>query len=224
MSKEVNALIAEVRENTGKGAARALRREGKIPAIIYGGKKEEQKIATDANELFKTYLRGNFQSKLLDLDFGKEKVRVIPCDIQLHPVTDAPLHADFKRVNNDSKVHVWIHVKFLNADKAPGLKRGGVLSIVRREIELICRADSIPTVLEIDLAGVKIGESLHSHSITFPEGVEPAIKDRDFTIATIVGRTMKTEEEEDEAAAAAAEAATEAAEGEEGAEGEEKAE
>ena len=226
MSKvnEVAVLQAEIREGSGKGVARALRRDNKIPAIIYGGNKEEIKMATPLKEFFLEFRRGGFKSKLLELDFGKEKIRVVPRDVQVHPVTEAPIHADFLRVENDTKVHVFIKVKFLNSEQSPGLKRGGVLNIIRREVELICRADSIPALLEIDLTGVKIGDSLHAHSIHFPDGVEPAIKDRDFTIAAIVGRSMKTEEEEDAEAAAAAEAAEEAAAAEAAAEGEEAAE
>lgn len=193
MAKEKPVLIAEKRENKGKGASRALRREGKIPAIIYGNKADEVSISTNLKEIQKEYLKGNFTSRVYEIELGKEKITVLPRDVQLHPVSDVALHADFQRVDNDTKVHVLIPVHFLNREKSPGLKRGGVLSIIRREVELICRADSIPEFLELDLEGVKIGESLHSHSVKYPEGVEPAITDRDFTIATIVGKTAKDE-------------------------------
>ncbi|MDA0782090.1 MAG: 50S ribosomal protein L25/general stress protein Ctc [Rickettsiales bacterium] len=196
MAKERPVLKAEIREQSGKGASRALRREGKVPAIIYGNKKEEISITTDRKELQKEYLRGNFTSRIYDLEVGKDKISVLPRDVQLHPVSDVAIHADFQRVENDTKVHVLIPVHFLNRDKSIGLKRGGVLSIIRREIELICRADSIPEYLEIDLDGLKIGESLHSHSIKYPEGTHPAITDRDFTIAAIVGKTSQEELEE----------------------------
>lgn len=196
MAKERPVLKAEIREQSGKGASRALRREGKVPAIIYGNKKEEISVATDQKELQKEYLRGNFTSRIYDLEVGKDKISVLPRDVQLHPVSDVAIHADFQRVENDTKVHVLIPVHFLNRDKSIGLKRGGVLSIIRREIELICRADSIPEYLEIDLDGLKIGESLHSHSIKYPEGTHPAITDRDFTIAVIVGKTSQDELEE----------------------------
>lgn len=191
---EILALKAEKRGLPGKGSARALRREGQIPAIIYGNKTEELSISTNLKELQKEYLRGNFTSRIYEIELGKEKIKVLPRDVQLHPVTDVVMHADFQRVQNDSRVHVLIPVHFLNRDKSPGLKRGGVLSIVRRQVELLCRADSIPEFLEIDLADVKIGDSLHSHNITYPAGVEPAIKDRDFTIATIVGKTAEKDE------------------------------
>ena len=193
MAKEKPVLIAEKREKKGKGASRAIRREGKIPAIIYGNKTEEISIATDQKEIQKEYVRGNFTSRVYEIELGKEKITVLPRDVQLHPVSDIALHADFQRVENDTKVHVLIPVHFLNREKSPGLKRGGVLSIIRRDVELICRADSIPEFLELDLDGVKIGDSLHSHSVKYPEGVEPAIADRDFTIATIVGKTAKDE-------------------------------
>ncbi|PIR38750.1 MAG: 50S ribosomal protein L25/general stress protein Ctc [Alphaproteobacteria bacterium CG11_big_fil_rev_8_21_14_0_20_39_49] len=196
MAKERPVLKAEIREQSGKGASRALRREGKVPAIIYGNKKEEISVATDQKELQKEYLRGNLTSRIYDLEVGKDKISVLPRDVQLHPVSDVAIHADFQRVENDTKVHVLIPVHFLNRDKSIGLKRGGVLSIIRREIELICRADSIPEYLEIDLDGLKIGESLHSHSIKYPEGTHPAITDRDFTIAVIVGKTSQDELEE----------------------------
>jgi large subunit ribosomal protein L25 len=208
----VKAIQAELREGSGKGAARALRRTGQIPAIIYGGNKDEVKISTNLKEFFLEYSRGNFRSKIFDLQLGKEKIRVLPRDVQLHPVTDVPVHADFYRVENDTQVHVFVKVRFLNTENCPGLKRGGVLNIVRREIELICRADSIPTILEVDLGKAKVGDSIHSHSITYPEGVHPAITTRDFTVAVILGRTAEEVEEE-----------VEAPEGEEAAEGEEGA-
>lgn len=209
---EIVILKAEPREDSGKGASRSLRRQGRIPAIIYGANKDEVKISTELKEIYKQFLRGNFSSKLVDLEIGKEKIRTIPCAVQLHPVTDVPMHADFLRVTDSTKVHVFVKVKFLNHEASPGLDRGGVLSIVRRQIELVCRADSIPSELEIDLSGLDIGESVHSHSVKYPEGTHPLITDRDFTIATIVGRTA---EEEEEAPAAEGEAA----EGEAAAEG-----
>ena len=201
----VTTLKAEKRDASGKGAARALRREGKTPAIIYGGKGEEISIATEQKELVVQYMKGGFSSKIVDIEIGKEKVRVIPRDVQLHPVTDVPLHADFMRVSDDSKVNVFVKVRFLNPEKSPGLKRGGVLNVIRRDIELLCRADSIPTKLEVDLSGFKIGQSVHAHHITFPNGVEPIIQDRDFTIAAIVGRGIKEDSDEEEATAEASE-------------------
>jgi large subunit ribosomal protein L25 len=194
MSKSVAILKAEVREGAGKGVARALRRESKVPAIVYGGKEPELKIATPLKELFLEYSRGGFNAKLIDLEIGSKKVRVVPRAVQLDPVSDVPVHADFMRVNDDTKVHVFVKVKFLNTETCIGLKRGGVLNIIRRQIELICRADSIPSVLEVDLAKVNIGESVHSHSVTYPSGVAPAITSRDFTIAAVVGRAAEVAE------------------------------
>jgi large subunit ribosomal protein L25 len=196
MSQVDRVLQAEIREGAGKGVARALRREGKIPGIIYGGDKGEIRIATNLKELFLQYSKGGFNSKLLDLEIGKEKLRVIPRAVQLNPVTDVPIHADFMRVTDSTKVHVFVKVKFLNEETCLGLKRGGVLNIIRRQVELICRADSIPTSLEVDLAEVNIGESVHAHNTTFPKGTSPAITTRDFTIAAIVGRAAEVEEEE----------------------------
>ncbi|MCE3231751.1 MAG: large subunit ribosomal protein [Rickettsiaceae bacterium] len=206
----IAVLQAEKREGAGKGVARALRREGKIPAIVYGGKEPETRIATPLKELSLQYLRGGFQSKLIDLEIGGKKLRVIPRAVQLDPVTDVPVHADFMRVNDDTKVHVFVKVKFLGNDVCPGLKRGGVLNIIRRQVELICRADSIPSVLEVDLSELNIGESVHSHSISYPAGVSPAITTRDFTIAAIVGRAA-AETADASAEAAPAEGAAPAA-------------
>lgn len=211
---QLPVIKADKRESKGKGASRALRREGKVPAIIYGNNKEEVSVAVGLKEIQKEYLRGNFTSRVYEVEVGKDKIIVLPRDVQLHPVTDIALHADFQRVEKTTKVHVFIPVHFLNREKSPGLKRGGILSIIRREIELICQADSIPEFLEVDLDGLKIGESIHSHSVTYPEGVEPAITDRDFTIATIVGKTVKDEaEESEESAEEGAEEGTEAESG-----------
>lgn len=220
---DIAVLKVEKRSGTGKGSSRALRREGKVPAIIYSEKNSDGvAVAINAKELSRLYMKGHFTSRLLDLEFGSEKTRVIPRDIQLHPITDNPVHADFMRVNDAKKVHVLVPIRLLNREQSPGLKRGGVLNIVRRDIELICRADSIPHHLEADLTGIKIGESLHAHSIALPNGVEFAIKDRDFTVATIVGRTA--EEVIPTGAPVAPEMPGEAGEGAEGAEGAEEAE
>ncbi len=194
--KNTPELISEKRTSTGKGSSRALRRQGKVPAIIYGGKGEEISIYTNLKELNTQYLRGNISSRLFNIKIGNDNILALPRDIQLHPVTDVILHADFLRVEQDSRVNVFIPVKFLNREASPGLKRGGVLSIIRRKVELSCRADSIPELLEIDLSGLKIGDSLHSHNISYPEGVEPTITDRDFTIATIVGKRSEGEAED----------------------------
>lgn len=215
MSGATGTINAQLREKAGKGVARSLRREGRIPAIIYGGGKKEVKISLDLKELVLENNRGHFTSKIYNLDTGNEKFRVLPIDIQVHPVTDTPEHVDFVHVEVGSEIRVKVKVVFRNSDKSPGIKRGGVLNVVRHDVELMCREDRIPTKLEFDLDGLQIGDSLHISHVKLPEGASPVISDRDFTIATIVGR-MKDEAEEEallatRAAAAAAAAATEAA-------------
>lgn len=207
-------LVAEKREETGKGPARRLRMAGKVPAIIYGNKGKEENITLGLKELYKEYHKGKFKSKIIDIKIGNQIVKTLPRDIQLHPVTDMPEHADFLRVSDDSIVNVWVNIELINTDKSPGLKRGGVLNLVRHQVEVYARADSIPDHLTVDLAGLQIGETIHNSRIAYPEGVSAVISDRDFTIATIVGRSMKTEEEEAADAAAAEAAAAEAAEAE----------
>lgn len=205
---EVVALSAETRENTGKGPARALRREGRIPGIIYGGKGDQQKVSLELREMNRVYLKGGFQSRLVDLKIGKDTVRVIPREVQVHPVTDVPEHADFLRVDKNTPVKVWVKVRFENEDLAPGIKRGGVLNVVRHEIEFYCSPESIPESIIVDLTGMVIGDSVHFSKLPIPEGVVPVIDDRDFTVATVVGRGIKSDEDEEEG------------EGEEGEEGE----
>ncbi|MDB2414480.1 50S ribosomal protein L25/general stress protein Ctc [Rickettsiales bacterium] len=189
---EVLKLEANARDGVGKGVSRALRREGRIPAIIYGGKeKGETKISLPFKEVFVEYNKGHFTSKLVDLEIGKETLRVLPREVQIHPVTDAPLHVDFIRLEKGAKVNVFVQVVFINKDTCPGIRRGGVLNIVRRDIELVCDVDAIPQKLVVDLNGRAIGDSIHLSHIKLPEGVVPVINDRDFTVATIVGRTAK---------------------------------
>lgn len=198
-AKEVITLDAEVREKTGKGPARALRREGKIPAIIYGEGIAPVMVTVEQKAISLAYWKSGFMSQLFDLKTEGKTYRVLPKQIQLHPVTDYPEHADFLHVSDDTKVRVFVNVVFKNAEKAPGIRRGGTLNVVRRDIELLCSAASIPSLLEYDLTGLQIGDSVHISQFDLPEGVSPAIADRDFTVATIVGR--KAEEEETEAGA-----------------------
>ena len=207
----VVSLAAEERENTGKGPARTLRRSGKVPAIIYGGSAGEVKITLESRVITNLYRKGGFLSKLVEIEVGSEKIRVLPRAIQLHPVTDEIEHADFQRLAKGAKVHVMVPVHFLNEEKAIGIKLGGVLNIVRREIELVCDQDNIPPFIEIDILNLKIGESLHINSVTLPEGTKPVI-DRNFTVATIVGRGGKDDAEDTAATgdAAAPAAATKA--------------
>lgn len=198
MSSEIVKIDCQIREKTGKGVARSLRREGKFPAIIYGGKKDEIKISTDLKEFNKEYFKGNLSSKIVELDLGSEKIKALPRDIQIHPVTDRVIHVDFQRVSENEKIRVAVGVVLKNAEKSPGLKRGGVLNIVRRKIEFICDISNVPSSISVDLDGKQIGDTIHFSDIEVPEGVVPTIDDRDFTIVTIVGKGAKQEEDSEE--------------------------
>ena len=211
-------LPVEVREGTGKGAARAARREGLVPGVLYGGDRGAVSIAVKANVLRKAIHTGKFLSHMVTLEHGKEKQPVIPKDVQFHPVTDEPLHIDLFRVEQDTVIDVEVTVHFINEEKAPGMKRGGVLNIVRHAVELSCPAGSIPEEIVIDLTGKDIGDSIHISDVTLPEGVTPTISDRDFTIATLQGARVMVESEDGDAEESedADEAEVEAAEGEEG--------
>ncbi len=193
------ALEAELRNNAGTSASRTLRGSGKIPAIIYGGGAKETKISLSSKEVTQEYLKSGFISKLVSIKIGNDTVLALPREIQRHPVTDKISHADFQRINKGEKVKVFVKVDFQNADKSPGLKRGGVLNMVRREIEFICLPEAIPDSVVVDLTGLAIGHSVHIKDIKLPEGVVPAISDRNFTVATIAGAAAK---EEDAVAAA----------------------
>jgi len=197
-------LSAEARDRAGKGASRALRREGRVPAVIYGNNEEPQMVHVEEKLLGKLLGTGHFFNSVVMVEVGGKKIRTLPKDVAFHPVTDRPLHADFLRVSEHAKVHVNVPVTFENEEAAPGLKRGGVLNIVRHELELICDAAQIPDGVTIDLSGFDVGESIHFSHVALPRGVESAITDRDFTIATIVapsalksseGDTTRTEEE-----------------------------
>jgi large subunit ribosomal protein L25 len=194
---------ASKRENTGKGDARALRREGKIPAIIYGEGNPVVSVALDANEVTTRYLRGGFFSTIVEINANGEKLMALPKDIQLHPVTDRIEHVDFMHVSDKSEIHVLIPVKILNRDRCKGLRRGGTMNVVRHELELICKPNNIPKAIELDVTSVDIGDSVHISQVALPEGVRPAIEDRDFTIATITGRGKKADSSEGEEAAKA---------------------
>ncbi len=207
MANKTVVLKAELREGAGTGVARALRREGKIPAIIYGGKEGETSIALNAKELTFEFLKGHFSSKVVDLKIGKESVHVLPREVQLHPVSDAVLHADFLRVTDDTKIEVQVAVHFLNQDTCPGIRKGGILNIIRRDVELLCSARNIPEYIEVDVAKLEIGDAVHISNVKLPAGATPTITDRDFTIATIVGHTEETEEDEEATAEVAGEEA-----------------
>ena len=197
---EISEIKAAARDQIGKGAARTIRREGRIPAIIYGDASDPQRISLDDKELWMHVRHGQFLNTIYMLDVDGKSERVIPRDIQMHPVSDVPIHVDFLRLGKGAKVTVEVPVQFLNEEESPGLKRGGVLNIVRHTIELRCVAEAIPDRLDADLTGLDIGDSLHVSSITFPEGVELTIADRDFTIVTVVGRMAEIVEEVEEEA------------------------
>ena len=192
-------LPAETRDRAGKGASRALRREGRVPAVIYGGKEEPTPIHVEEKLLTKQLMTGHFMNSIVMIEVGNDKVRTIPKDVAFNPVTDRPTHADFLRLAKDAKIQVNIPVVFVNEDASPGLKKGGVLNVVRHELELVCEADKIPSEIEIDVDGLEVGDSVHISGLTLPEGSESAITDRDFTIATIVAPSALKSQDEEEA-------------------------
>ncbi len=195
---DVSSMSAEPRQAVGKGAARAARRAGLIPGVIYGTGQETVSVALDAKTFSLEYGRGGFFSRLYELELSGEKMRVLPRDVQVHPVTDNPLHVDFLRLTADSRINVEVAVQFINDEESPGIKRGGVLNVVRHTVELNCRADSIPESITVDLTGLDIGASVHISQIDLPEGVTPTITDRDFTVATVAAPTVVEEEEKPE--------------------------
>ena len=188
-------LNVQAREKAGKGSARAARREGFVPAVIYGAKKAPVTVTIKRNELVAIINRGGFLSHQFELVLDGKKERVLPRDIQLHPVTDVPLHVDFLRLSKGSKVTVEVPVHFLNEAKCPGLKRGGVLNVVRHEIEMSVPASDIPESIEIDLSGLEVNDSVKISTVTLPADCEPTITDRDFTIATIAAPSALRSEE-----------------------------
>ncbi|MQW86779.1 50S ribosomal protein L25/general stress protein Ctc [Sinorhizobium saheli] len=192
-------LKAETRERVGKGSSRELRRNGLIPAVIYGDKQPPLSIALSTKDVTMKIHAGGFMTTVAVIDVNGEKIRVLPKDYQLDPVRDFTMHVDFLRVSKDSQVSVQVPVHFENEEKSPGLKRGGALNIVRHEVELNVSADSIPEFLTVDLTGLNIGDTVHISDIKLPAGATPVISDRDFTVATIAGRVMEAEGEAAEA-------------------------
>ena len=202
---EVISFTVTTRTGTGKGAARAARRSGLIPGVIYGNKQNPEVITVEPKLLLRELHRPGFFARLFNVELNGKKQQVLARDVQLHPATDRPLHVDFMRVDKNSKIHVNVPVHFTNQDKSPGLRRGGVLNIVRHEIEIICGVQNIPREILIDLTGYEINSSIHISMVKLPEGTKPAISERDFTVATIVPPTV--EKVVDAAADAAAPAA-----------------
>lgn len=195
---ETLSLAASRRERVGKGASRATRRAGQIPGVIYGNKTEPVAIALEAREFTRHFHAAGFFTHVYEVAVDGEKHRVLPRDVQLDPVTDRPVHVDFLRFSANTKVAVEVEVQFINHDDSPGLRKGGVVNVVRHEVELTSPPDRIPESIVVDLAGLEIGDSVHISSIKLPDGVTPTITDRDFTIATIAAPTVSVEEEKPE--------------------------
>ena len=209
-------LKAEARERVGKGSARALRRNGRIPAVIYGDKKDPVAISLPQKEIALKSATAGFLTTIMLIDVNGEKIRVLPKDFQRDPIRDFTMHVDFLRISKNTVVTVEVPVQFVNEEESPGLKRGGVLNVVRYTIEVNCPADSIPEFFTADMTGLDIGDSVHISAITLPEGVEPTITDRDFTVVTVAAPAgLKSEDEEEEGTDLELEG-EEAVEGEEG--------
>ena len=195
---EAIELEAKVRERVGKGSARAARREGLVPAVIYGNKQPPEAITIENRIILQQVNTGNFLSTVYNLIIDGKKVQVLPRDIQFDPVKDFLVHVDFLRVSSKDKIAVEVSVHFVNDDKSPGLKLGGVLNIVRHEIELLCPVNNIPESIEVDLEGRAIGDSIHISDVKLPDDASPTITDRDFTIATIAGKGGSSDSESSE--------------------------
>jgi large subunit ribosomal protein L25 len=205
---QASEIKASARAGAGQGAARAVRREGRVPAVLYGDGKEPENLSVDSKDITLTVSKGKFLSTVFNLDIDGTKVQAIPREVQLDPVKDRIIHIDFQRVGKGSKVRVNVPVRFINEAASPGLKRGGVLNIVRHTVEVMAPADAIPEVFEFNLEGLEIGRSIHISATKMPEGVRPTITNRDFTVATIAGQQRQEEEGPGAGAAAAAAAAT----------------
>ncbi len=193
-------ITAEIRERAGKGAARAVRRAGMVPGVIYGAKQEPVLFQIDPRPLNKLLHKQGFFSHILDVKIGKETYEVLPRDVQFDKVTDAPIHVDFLRFAKGQTMTVEVPVRFVNEEKSPGLKKGGVLNIVRHDVEVECAPSAIPEELVFDLTGVEVGDSIHISAIKLPKGVELTITDRDFTVATVAAPSALKSEENAESA------------------------
>jgi large subunit ribosomal protein L25 len=207
MSEQLT-LSAETRDRAGKGASREMRRQGRVPAVIYGQKQEPLPIHVEEKALVRMLQTGHFMNSIVMIDTGGTPTRTLPKDVQFHPVTDRPLHVDFLRISEHSKVHVNVPIRFVNDEESPGLKRGGVLNAVLHDLELVCDASKIPDDIVIDLTGLDIGDSVHLDAIRIPEGCAPATEDLSQTIATIVAPSAMKQVEEEEGAPAPAEVPT----------------
>jgi large subunit ribosomal protein L25 len=196
MSEQLT-LPAETRDRAGKGASRELRRGGRVPAVVYGQKKEALSIHVEEKLLSKMLQTGHFMNSVVMVEVGGKPTRTLPKAVDFHPVTSRPIHVDFLRISEHTKVNVAVPMRFDNEDASPGLKRGGVLNVVVHELEIVCDAAHIPNEIHIALDGLEIGDSIHIGQVKLPDGVTPANTEDDFTVATIVAPSaMKSEEEE----------------------------
>jgi len=218
MSEQLT-LPAETRDRAGKGASRALRREGRVPAVVYGQKSEPLSIHVEEKLLSKMLSTGHFMNSVVMIDVGGKPTRTLPKAVDFHPVSSRPVHVDFLRISEHTKVTVAVPVRFDNEEASPGIKRGGVLNVVQHELELVCDAAHIPDEIHISLEGLEIGDSLHISQVKLPEGATPAITDRDFTVATVVAPSAMKSEEAEEGAPVASEVPATQQSGEEESEG-----
>lgn len=205
--REVTAIAAETRAGAGKGIARSTRRSGRVPAVIYGNKAEPENISLDSYTLEREVHKGGFLNRLFDLEIDGKKQRVLPRDLQFHPVTDRAIHVDFLRIGKNARIRLFVPVVFTDMDQSPGVKKGGVLNVVRHEVEFYCPAEHIPENISISLAGLDIGTSIHISAFKLPDDIKPVISDRDFTVATIAAPSVLTDVEDKPAAVTAAEGA-----------------
>lgn len=195
---ETTTIAAEPRERAGKGSSRAARRAGQIPAVIYGNKKDPVLITLSRNEIVRMLNRGGFMTQSYEIDVAGAAEKVLPRDLQVHPVSDEPLHIDFLRLGRNTRITIEVPVRFVGEEESVGLRRGGVLNVVRHTIELNCAATEIPEAIEVDLSELDINDSVHVSAISFPDSAELTITDRDFTIATIAAPMAEEVEEVEE--------------------------
>ena len=200
MSEQLT-LPAEARDRAGKGASRALRRDGRVPAVVYGQNKDAFSIHVEEKLLTKMLHTGHFMNSVVMIDVGGKPTRTLPKAVDFHPVTSRPIHVDFLRISEHTKVNVAVPMRFDNDEASPGLKRGGVLNVVVHELEIVCDAASIPGEIHIALDGLEIGDSIHISDVKLPNGVQPSNQDEDFTVATIVAPSAMNSEEEEAAPA-----------------------
>jgi large subunit ribosomal protein L25 len=219
MSEQLT-LPAEARDRAGKGASRALRRDGRVPAVIYGQKKDALSVHVEEKLLSKMLSTGHFMNSVVMVDVAGKPTRTLPKAVDFHPVTSRPIHVDFLRIGEHTQVNVAVPVRFDNEEDSPGLKRGGVLNVVQHELQLVCDAAHIPDEIHIDLTGLEIGDTVHISQVKLPQGVKPANEDEDFTVATVVAPSAMKAEEEEVAPEAEVPVVGEEAEGEPGGEAE----